>query len=76
MVHMEYSVVIIDGTDHFVGVMDGMGNSVEVLDRMEHEVEDTPGVLLQANLLFSPTIANVSTLSQCGDGHTSAVGTL
>jgi len=73
---MEYSVVIMDGTDHFGGVMDGMAHLVEVLDRMDHEVEDIPGVLLQANLLSSPTIANVSTLSRCGDGHTSAVGTL
>jgi len=58
---MEYSVVIMDETD-FVGVMDGMAHSVEVLDRMDHEVEDIPGVLLQANLLSSPTITNVSTL--------------
>ena len=63
MVHMEYSVVIMDVTD-FVGVMDGMSHSVEVLDRMDsdHEVDDIPGVRLQANLLSSPTIDNVSTL--------------
>jgi len=53
MVYMEYSVVIMDETD-FVGVMDGMAHSVEVLDRMDHEVEDIPGVLLQANLLPMP----------------------
>jgi len=45
---MEYWVVIMDETNHFVGVMDGMVHSVEVLDRMDHDI---PGVLLQANLL-------------------------
>jgi len=67
-----------DRTDHFAGVlMDRMEHSESVTDRTDHSVEDIPGVLLLANLL-SPTIADVSTISQCDEfyGRTSTVRTL
>ena len=49
------------------------------MDCTDHTVDDIPEVLLPANLLSSPTIADVSTRSRCGDefyGRTSAVGKL